>query len=293
MKKVVYLPLFLAAFSCRNSYNRSPHLPINGWKCKTGDSLAFADSSFDDRQWPIIQPSTIVKSQEYSDNNEFVWYRVKVYLPHDLSIHAMPTDSLKLYLGVIGEYDQAFINGFLFGQNNTDLPLNSAPSDTFSSSGEYNNIPRIYRLSIRDPRIHWGSLNTLAFRIFDRKGQHGLILGTPYISLNRLEDEISYNSDGFYRPKDAYIVDTILQMRNRSQNETLQGTLSIIAKNNGTWKTVFDQKVPVRIPPGSSARFPVSLPPNMDITTVYLSFDEPLSRNEARDSIRVPFVFSR
>ena len=53
----------------------------NGWKFKTGDSVAYANSKFNDTDWPPIKIGAAWETQGYDKYDGFAWYRLHIVIP--------------------------------------------------------------------------------------------------------------------------------------------------------------------------------------------------------------------
>ncbi|TFH23687.1 MAG: glycoside hydrolase, partial [Bacteroidia bacterium] len=86
------------------------------WKFNTGDDLAWAQSSFDDSQWRIMEAGSTWENQGLGTYDGFGWYRQQVMVPESLQKEALNNGGLVLYLGRIDDCDVSYWNGEVIGQ---------------------------------------------------------------------------------------------------------------------------------------------------------------------------------
>ncbi|MGA7340781.1 MAG: hypothetical protein WBX18_09290, partial [Terracidiphilus sp.] len=136
-EKILVVSLFLAFSTCVSLpaqtfsliTGREPVTSLDGlWRFHTGDNPAWADSSFDDSNWPLVRSDESWTKQGYPAFNGYAWYRFKIEVPgHGRSID--------LFLNEIVDGYQVYANGKLIGSAGsavaTSDPVFMAPAATF------------------------------------------------------------------------------------------------------------------------------------------------------------------
>jgi len=83
----------------------------DGWKFSATDNMNYSKTDYNDSQWQNISVGKNWDDQGYEDLDGFAWYRIRVFIPSSLKENSVLKDSIKIYLGKIDDYDQAYING--------------------------------------------------------------------------------------------------------------------------------------------------------------------------------------
>ena len=84
---------------------REPVASLDGlWRFHTGDDPAWADSNFDDSQWPLLRSDKDWSQQGYKNYGGFAWYRFTVVVPEG-------SKDWSLYLGPMETGYQLFVDG--------------------------------------------------------------------------------------------------------------------------------------------------------------------------------------
>lgn len=142
-------------------------------------------SSFAAAELENWSPISVPESQGWNEQKTFVWYRAYVHVPK-----SWEGSRLLLMTESISDVDEAFINGEKVGANGSMPPLFGNPS-----SG-------IRRPFVVEPdQIHFGSPNLIAWRVYNNKGQGGLLKGP--IHLTRTNDAIDLSGTWLRRQGDV------------------------------------------------------------------------------------------
>lgn len=202
------------------------------WKFIKGDNLAYAQPGFDDSGWKNIRTDRIWEASGYGKYDGYAWYRLKVLIPSSLKKSAFLQDSLRIYLGKIDDFDQAFLNGSLIGINGKDAPVGMVPDTLFKESKvSFWDAARSYTLSANDPRILWDQENVIVVRVFDWNGGGGIYTGDQAISMVKISDYLAIeNNNSPYKFESSNLKKTIY-LKNISSSYTIEGDFLISAVN--------------------------------------------------------------
>lgn len=185
MKKIAKLLIILLLFSLPG---QSQNLITNNWLFKTGDNLAWKETSFTPADWKTIQSGKPWEDQGFIGYDGYGWYIQKTTIPANLKKKAVEFGGLNLFLGTIDDADQIYFNGKLIGQTGK-LPPNY--------EGAYNKI-RSFDINVQE--VNWDKENLIAVRVFDNGGNGG-IMGTE-ISLKVKGIESFFTIDGIFSKQD-------------------------------------------------------------------------------------------
>ena len=284
---VLLLPVFFSC--CNNRSGDAMHIALDRpWKFKTDDNVAFA-KNYDDHDWRTAPLSRSWDSLEITPPYKgFLWYRTRIFLPSGLK-NATGQDSLSIFLGQIGDCDQIFINGFIIGENNVNVPETQKTDSSFTDKATQ--ARRKYSLSSGDHRIYWNKENLIAIRVFNNNGRAELN-DNPYIGIISTSDSITFNSSEFYRANANDMLDTILTLKNAT-SRMLRGNMLIYCRKDGIAKEFYRTSLPVTVQPKSSENIPVSIPSTFNALKIYLTYEDRYQKIISRDSLNRPFVLSR
>lgn len=203
------------------------------WKFSATDNINYSSKDYNDSQWQNISISKNWDDQDYEDLDGFAWYRIKVFIPSSLKENSVLKDSIRIYLGKIDDYDQAFINGQIFGINGRNVNAETRLDDSYSKERPIPwNKERKYTIAADDPRILWDKENVIAIRVYDQGGLGGMFFGVPSISSMSFSEYLScsYKEESFDYSNNS--VSKNFTLKNASVKYNLEGTFSIVAKNN-------------------------------------------------------------
>ncbi len=135
------------------------------WKFKTGDSLAWKETGYNDARWSSQSLPGIWEEQGYEDYDGFAWYRKNFNLPSGLI-----SQKLVLLLGKIDDIDQVYLNGQLTGFTGDFDPRDGI----IRTNGQYREFRGYYipeNIQLKDTG------NIIAIRVYDSHGVGGLYEG--------------------------------------------------------------------------------------------------------------------
>jgi hypothetical protein len=165
--------LFTPGYSLQNGITL-----IGTWKFKTGDSLTWKNSDYDDSDWTNIIVPGYWEGQGFPDYDGFAWYRRTVFVPKKLK-----DEKLILMLGKVDDFDEVYINGKLIGS--------TGQFNNLTNLGDYYLKLRTYYLSTED--LKYGAKNLIAVRVYDGFRDGGIYQG-PVSILTQSEYRDYWNS---------------------------------------------------------------------------------------------------
>jgi alpha-galactosidase len=198
------------------------------WKFKKGDDLKWADPKLNDSDWEKIKVNSPWEYQGHENYDGYAWYRLKVRIPSSIKAKTLNADSVKLYLGIIDDQDQVYLNGKLIAEN-------AGMGFKFGATGEKNppsayNKTRVYTIPNPSKNILWDKENVIAIRVYDYHGNGGLLDGEAYvikvksaidyIAIEKSQHPIVLNNDNTFTKKIVLSSDEI-------KNTQFKGKLSI------------------------------------------------------------------
>ena len=292
IRSILFIVFLL--FSCADKadiYTTSQHIVLEkSWKFRPGDNEAYASVSFDDSQWDSIEINNAWRNQCYGGYYGYGWYRTKIFLSSALKDSSYFKDSLKIYLGKIGEFDQVYLNGYLIGENNKFVPLNTIDT-SIKDTIRYTDIPRMYNLPVNDKRLLWNKYNILAVRVYSPYDYAaGLYSGLPYIAMKSLEDYLLIDKNSFYKVDTLDKIDTNLVIRNVSSKITTQGMLTVRARNVEKESDLLDSNYYISLKPGEKKSIPVTIATTTDRVSCSFLYRDALSKTEIREVDTLPYV---
>ncbi len=132
------------------------------WRLNIGDTLGWANISYDDSHWKVIEEINRFEARGFSNFQDFGWARKKLFIPTTMKEAADKAGYFYLSLGKIFDADQVFFNGKLVGSSGS-MP----PADKLVVRGK-----RIYKVPAND--IRWDKENLIAVRVFSNFRNGGL-----------------------------------------------------------------------------------------------------------------------
>jgi len=269
---LIFLIFLFTGWSCTNNRpagnsGTAAVLLGNQWQFKTGDDLNWANPSYNDSLWQVLNVNETWEKQGVASYNGYAWYRVRFYLPSKIKNQALLKDSLQFVLGKIDDYDQVFLNGHFLGQNGKTFPPNTnAPADFIHTRSVYD-VPRVYVLSVGDLRLKWDADNVLAVRMFDSGGPGGLYGKTERkVSMRDWNDymELDIQRHPFQLAERNRFLKTIV-LKNRHPSWKFQGELQIKVFDDNQNKQVFQKTERLMVPAGAQQKFAFDFPGNWAI----------------------------
>lgn len=235
------------------------------WKFHPGDNPEWMAPDVNDREWQEILPDRTWESQGFENLDGYAWYRLKVLIPSSIKKQSYFKDTLLFELGKIDDSDQTFLNGALLGENNRTFdPGTEADTGIAALSGIWN-TPRIYKVSVTDPRIRWDEENTLAVRVWDHGGAGGIVASHPRIRMKDIRDYLSLDiSTSPFQVEDQTTFEKTVALDNSSHTLDFSGDLEIKVTNNISGEEIFATRMPVTVPKNEelskSVRFVLDTP---------------------------------
>ena len=151
------------------------------WKFTLGDNHAWASQRYSDLDWENIKVPATWEEQGFKDYNGYAWYRKSV------RITEIPAqEELFLSMGYIDDVDEVYFNGELIGFSG------QFPTDLKTAY----NAQRTYR--IPKDLISMEKPNTIAVRVYDQKGDGGIVKGDIGIYQKKAIDNLSQNLSGVW-----------------------------------------------------------------------------------------------
>ncbi len=134
------------------------------WKFKVGDNKDWITTSYDDRDWQLVNVPAKWASYGYPDYDGYGWYRKEFKLNKNYS-----DDELYLCLGQIDDYDQVFLNGKFIGG------IFTLKKQRRIKKGRDYKAKRTYK--IPKGLLNTRGTNTLVVRVYDYKLDGGIYEG--------------------------------------------------------------------------------------------------------------------
>lgn len=301
MKKVniTLLLTAIALISCRSNVEiETKSLFLNEWKSKLGDSLIWANPTFNDSDWENYKMENFNRNNRFKHYDGYAWFRTKVVIPSSLKENAYNKDSLTLFLGAIDDCDQVFLNGFLIGENTKVVKEYSIADTAFKTVDGLYATERNYVISKNDKRIFWDKENTIAIRVFDIRYGGGLTNAKPEISFLSLDDYIKFDRRKFYKvdsvkflENEPIIRDVII--KNISFKDEINGEVLITAQNVETKEEVYDKSEKITLQPNTYKPIKVILPVSADPSIITFKFKDKKTKYTVTQIDTIPYVLEK
>ena len=210
-----------------------PTLPAA--RFSTGDNMAWKESGFNDKSWPILQTGIPWEQQGYKGYDGYAWYRIHFKLPSSLITEARLKDSLRLNLSKIDDADEIYLNGIKIGKNG------SFPGDPEGFITRYFAV-REYHFWVKDPLLRWDRENVIAIRVYDGSGNGGITGAPPFVNMIDVIDGISLS------PKMLYDNTCKIEVVNHSRIP-VKGSLSVVVNDRTTGRSIDSMDQQLELPP--------------------------------------------
>jgi hypothetical protein len=149
----------LLLVSVSSAMNLKLEVDLKGkWRFEIGDNMEFAHPEFNDLNWGTINAPEAWENQGFPSYDGYAWYRISIEIPQNLQ-----DKKLYLKLGRIDDVDMVFVNGKLIGQQGEFPPQYRTAFDEI----------RIYE--IPQNFLKFGTKNVFAIRVYDDRGQGGIV----------------------------------------------------------------------------------------------------------------------
>ncbi len=133
------------------------------WQFKTGDSLVWAEPSYDDSGWTTITTAQTWEEQGFTGYDGFGWYRQRFAIPEGFDKTIRENGGLVISFANADDADELYFNGTLVGATG------KLPPEYISGYG----IKRRY--VVPPERVKTGETNLIALRVFDGGGGGGIV----------------------------------------------------------------------------------------------------------------------
>lgn len=164
------------------------------WKFKKGDNSLYKETNFDDSQWQKVKlPLSWEEHSKYTEENAYGWYRRKIEIPDELK-----GKEIDLYVGIIDDVDETFVNGVKIGQTGLFPPNYDSKADS----------ERIYKIPTN--LLKGDGADLVAVRVYDQAGRGGIynsitpeFVSGPFYSKAIGNRDVAYTVGGigWYRKK--------------------------------------------------------------------------------------------
>jgi len=164
MRFLVFLTIVLAAGSIAGRTNKTGFQKIEDlkgyWKFEIGDDKKWADPKYDDDSWEEIYVPATWEDEGFPGFDGYAWYRKEFTLNQEDT-----GNNYYLFLGVIDDVDEAYINGHFIGF------LGSYPPDfqTAAAIQRQYLVPREY--------LNFNGKNVIAVKVYDEFQEGGIKRG--------------------------------------------------------------------------------------------------------------------
>lgn len=132
------------------------------WKFSTGDSIAWADLSFNDDSWDTISCRQYWEEQGYKDYNGYGWYRQHFTIPSEWKEQIISVGGVNIRYEYADDVDEVYVNGKVVGKIG-EFPPDFKP--VYGSSRKF---------TIPADLIRFDKENLIAIRVYDKSGNGGL-----------------------------------------------------------------------------------------------------------------------
>jgi len=135
----------------------------DGWKFSAGDSVLWADNSYQDSGWVGVSVDKTWEEQGFSAYDGFGWYRRWVDVPSGLKDRMVQGGGLLISFDNADDADECYFNGTLIGATG------KLPPEYLSKYG----VKRRY--IVPPDLVKSGEKNLIAIRVYDGGGGGGII----------------------------------------------------------------------------------------------------------------------
>lgn len=247
----------------------------------TGDSVAWADPSFDDSHWKAIKAGTVWQEQGYPGYHGYAWYRIHVLIPSTLRSKAAWKDSLRIFLAHVNDVDDTYLNGVPIGKTGR------FPEDPGGYDSKWPFI-RDYRLPADAPFIRWDKDNVIAVRVYDGGGTGGIFMGQPFVAMLAKIDGIHIGvTDVQYKDQEALLHLSVINQLNTG----VSGLLEYVAEDMLTGKEIVHRKENIQLDPLGRQLIDLSLPNREGIRYRYC-FTEKNSGMQLQDRQLLAYILT-
>ncbi|MEO8415010.1 MAG: beta-L-arabinofuranosidase domain-containing protein [Ginsengibacter sp.] len=269
-----YVLSFFLIIVFSNAHAQLARLPSE-WKFTMGDSMQWADQSFNDAGW-INKQIGESWSATGIKNNVYAWYRIKIIIPSGMKSTTEKDKGIKLNLGKIDDVDQTFFNGKLIGQTGSLPPSYESKWD----------VERVYIIPEND--VHWDKENVIAIRVFSLDGGGvGMYKGPYGYGPMRWPDFISIQHSISEMGQNGFI--TKIEFVNNSDH-AFDGTVKYwIADKN--YKELFTETKQVQVKPERGAENDITFSNYQPVHENIFKIGYQVTENNSADTIKNEQVY--
>ncbi len=137
------------------------------WNFTIGDNIKWKEKNYEDHHWERIRVPSTWEDEGFHGYNGYAWYR------HSFQISSKDLySSLYLFLGVIDDVDEVYVNGTLIGKSGSFPPNYATAYNAFRS------------YAIPSGILDSNGKNVIAVRVYDSQLEGGIIRGKVGIFKN-------------------------------------------------------------------------------------------------------------
>ncbi len=294
MRKLLSIPFaVLLFFNSTIAQNSQTVNFTEGWKFKTGDSAEYSLPGLNDSDWEKIKIDRNWEDQSHDNYDGFAWYRIKILIPSTLKEGAFLKDSIKIFLGKIDDYDQAFINGKIFGVNGKNVRADYKSDENFIHESPIPwNKNRDYVLSVNDDRILWDEENVIAVRVYDQGGAGGMFSGGAYASMIDLNEYLKCDYAKTQLNLKGNIISKSFSLSNVSALYPIKGEFRIKASDKIDGKIYFEKSFGADLKPGGMQNYSYSFNGKNRPVSVKYIFEYSQSKAVTEFSEDAPYILT-
>ncbi|MFZ4770540.1 MAG: beta-L-arabinofuranosidase domain-containing protein [Ferruginibacter sp.] len=231
--KITGMMLLFFLFS-ESAFAQPINLPKEA-KFRFGDDFAWADPSFNDKDW-----ATQLLAKSFRKDSSYAWYRISIVIPSSMKTNA--GKGIKLNLGKIDDADQTYFNGKLIGETGSFPP-------NYITKWEKT---RVY--IIPESMVQWDKENVIAVRIYNLVGGMGMWEGPYNFESLGWKDEVSIKQEFVETPNSGFT--TKITFTNKI-NEAFNGTIKYWIANKANNAMLFSETKPIQLQAKSGAEVSV------------------------------------
>ena len=169
MKRIlIFTTIVILFISCEYEEGKIRNLK-GTWKFYIGDNKEWANPGFDDSKWDRVYSPSRWERNNYYNYNGYAWYRKSFRLAPKYK-----NSNLYLFLGMIDDVDEVYVNGRLVGSGGSFPPDYKTAADSYR---KYHLPPDI---------LSFNKDNIIAVRVYDHYGDGGIVRGNLGIYISDL-----------------------------------------------------------------------------------------------------------
>lgn len=207
------------------------------WKFKVGDNKAWAQPTFNDKDWAKVSSSKILEEQKGFENFEgFGWYRKQISIPDSVKGAIQKGGGILISFQQADDCDALYFNGHYIGRTGNFPP---------DYESQYS-VPREYKVPAQ--YIKYNQPNTIAVRVYDGGGGGGIVSKGIAVRNMTPFDRVVMQVD--VKDKDKIFLDTQsmavnIQLKNENKNN-VNATLHVDVTTDD-FKPVQSETYPVQL----------------------------------------------